>query len=139
MKKTSLLLGSVCALALGAQSANAEHFHGWYIGIEGGANWVQDWNHRQNTTFLGVVTDTDPATSSFDTGWAGIATVGYAFANWRVELEGGYRHNDQKQLVQFDPGPTLVTTNGHLTNWSIMGNVLYDIPLWSRWSLTLGA
>ena len=137
MKK--ILLGTVGALALCAAPAQAAHFNGWYVGLEGGANWTDDWNHQQNTTFLGVVTDTDPATASYDTGWAGIATVGYAFHNWRVELEGGYRHNSLDSLVQFDPGPTIESNNGHLNTWSIMGNVLYDIPLTERFSLTLGA
>src|SRR4249920_144329 len=128
MKNTTILLASACAFALCAGSAQAAHFNGWYVSLEGGANKTEDWNHRQHSTIAGVVVDTDPATSSFDTGWAALGSVGYAFHNWRVELEGGYRHNNQDRLVEFDPGPTLDTTAGHLTNWSIMGNVLYDIP-----------
>ena len=138
MKK--LLLGTVGALALGIAPAQAAHFNGWYVSLEGGANWVDEWNHGQQTTNgAGVITDTDTATSSFDTGWAVSGSVGYAFRNWRLEVEGGYRSNDQDSLVQFDPGPTLITKSGELTHWSVMGNVLYDIPLWSRWSVTLGA
>jgi len=140
MKTASLLLGTVGALALCAGSAQAAHFNGWYVSLEGGANWVEDWNHQQHTTNgAGVETDTDPATSSFDTGWAVLGSVGYAFHNWRLEVEGGYRSNDQDRLVQFDPGPAVLQTSGQLTHWSIMGNVIYDIPLWDRWSLSLGA
>ncbi|MBI1210740.1 MAG: outer membrane beta-barrel protein [Alphaproteobacteria bacterium] len=137
MKK--LLLGTVGALALCAGPAHAEHFNGWYVGLEGGANWTEDWHHRQHTTSFGIVTDTDPAVSSFETGWAGLASVGYAFRDWRFELEGGYRRNNQHRLVDFRPTPFLDTTSGHIGTWSIMGNVLYDIPLTNRFSFTLGA
>jgi len=138
MKK--LLLGTVGALALCAVPAQAAHFNGWYVSLEGGANWVDDWNHQQVTTNgLGVITDTDPANESYETGWAVLGSVGYAWHNWRLEVEGGYRSNDLDRLVQFDPGPTQLATSGQVNHWSIMGNVLYDIPLWNRWSLTLGA
>src|SRR6185369_11647282 len=122
-----LLLGTVGALALLAGSAKAEHFHGWYVSLEGGANWVQDWNHHQAFTSLGAITTTAPAQSSFDTGWAGLATVGYAFHNWRLEVEGGYRHNNQDFVTALVP-PGFTTNTGHLSTWSVMGNVLYDIP-----------
>jgi outer membrane protein OmpA-like peptidoglycan-associated protein len=132
-----LLLGTVGVLALCAGSAQAANFDGWYIGLEGGANWVEDWDHRQNFTSLGVVTSRLPATSSFDTGWTALASVGYGFNNWRLEVEGGYRHNDQDLLTA--PPLGLTTTSGELATWSVMGNVLYDIPLGRRFSVTLGA
>ena len=135
MKYAGLLLGSVGALALAGGAAQAEHFHGWYVGLEGGGNWVQDWDFRSI-----AATHTHADTASFDTGWAVLATVGYAFDhNWRVELEGGYRKNDIKSIVT----RTLITNtfDPHMKSDQItlMANVLYDIPLTDRFSFTVGA
>src|SRR5690242_5970208 len=96
MKK--LLLGTVGALALCTAPADAARYNGWYVSLEGGANKAEDWNARSNITNLGVVTTTAPAHASFDTGWAVLGSVGYAFHNWRLEVEGGYRHNNTDRL-----------------------------------------
>ena len=45
MKIRSILFGTVAAVAF-AGSADAAHFHGWYVGVEGGANWVKDNNFK---------------------------------------------------------------------------------------------
>jgi outer membrane protein OmpA-like peptidoglycan-associated protein len=139
MKK--ILLGTVGALALCTAPADAARYNGWYVSLEGGANFAEDWNARSNLTSLGAVTTTAPAHASYNTGWAVLGSVGYAFRNWRVELEGGYRHNNTDKLV-IGPtigAPTFTTNSGHVSHWSIMANALYDIPLGERWSLTLGA
>jgi outer membrane protein OmpA-like peptidoglycan-associated protein len=120
MKTRVLLLGAAAMLALG--TANAGHNHGWYIGIEGGANWVDDVD---GVFFSGPLSTS--ATVELDTGWAVLGTVGYSFHNnWRLELEGGYRSNG------LDGGAA------DLNEWSIMANVVYDLPLSPKWDLNLG-
>lgn len=78
MKTRTLFLGAVASIAL-AGTANAGHFKGWYIGVEAGANWIEDADANiliDLGTELG--TTTTNAELEFETGWAALATVGYA-------------------------------------------------------------
>jgi opacity protein-like surface antigen len=145
MKKSSALLGSVAALALCGQ-AQAGEMKGWYISIDAGANWVQDLSYNINgNTTGGTGTHTHRATAEFETGWAIFAAVGYGIdPNWRVEVEGGYRHNDMDRVVSLSPttSSSIITTTrpgGELREFSLMANVMYDLPLSKKMSLTLGA
>jgi outer membrane protein OmpA-like peptidoglycan-associated protein len=129
--KTRSLLFSAAALCALTASANATNINGWYVGLEGGANWIED---------LDLVRTFDPnppggpvtvlaQTFQVDTGWAVLATVGYGFGgHWRMELEGGYRHND-----------TTLATKAEVEEWSGMANVLYDFHLTPKLDFTLGA
>lgn len=134
MKTRSLLLGAAASLAL-AGAANATHVNGWYISLEGGANWVDD------VDFLaGVAVPVTPFTAEFDTGWAALGSVGYAWNNWRFEFEGGYRDNEVDTIlnaVGVPVGPT--PGDNSLTEVTLMVNFLYDIPLTERLSMSLGA
>jgi outer membrane protein OmpA-like peptidoglycan-associated protein len=130
MRFKSLLLGSGVAL-LCAMPANAGHFHGWYIGLEGGANWVSD----NDAAFGTFQPPPGPVSIDFDTGWTVLATAGYGFqSNWRVEAELGYRSNDIDAVT----GAT-TRTGGELTATTLMANVLYDWPLSDRWTVSVGA
>jgi OmpA-OmpF porin, OOP family len=145
MTTKSMLLASAAALAIcgSVGSAEAGHFKGWYIGVEGGANWVQDWDFVEAS----LPTHTHNDTAEFETGWAAMATVGYAFHNnWRAELEVGYRANDLPTIIsRINNGPVFVGTytyndgDGSLQEFTLMANVLYDIPLSEKVSLSLGA
>jgi outer membrane protein OmpA-like peptidoglycan-associated protein len=137
MMTRSLLLGAAASLALG--STNIALADGWYIGLEGGANWIDDWDHTYFTTNgAGTVTDSSLATAGFDTGWAVLATVGYGFGGgWRVEVEGGYRDNDADSFAI--SGVPVTATSVDLAEATMMLNVLYDIPLTGNVSLSLGA
>jgi outer membrane protein OmpA-like peptidoglycan-associated protein len=134
MKHKLILLGTAAALSIAAAQQGQAHHQGWYIGLEGGANWVSD----NDAFFDDDATPTNPVTLSFDTGWAALGTIGYGFdSNWRIELEGAYRHNDlDNYLVTGDPG--FSARSGDLEQISIMANVLYDIPLTERLDLTVG-
>lgn len=127
MKTKTLLLGAVASIAL-AGTANAGHFHGWYVGLEGGANWIDD---------IDAVVIVDPAppgpplttgstTFDVDAGWAVLATLGYSFDRWRLEAELGYRDNETS------------AGTAEITEWSLMLNALYDIRLSPSLDLTLG-
>jgi OmpA-OmpF porin, OOP family len=127
----SLLLGGVAAASL-SWPASAAQFDGWYISLEGGGDWVQRSNF---TNHIGLLTFADRY--NYKTGWAGLGEVGYAFnEHWRVELEGGYRSNDVDKF--FFAGKSS-KVRGSLHELTAMVNVLYDIPLTEKLSLTLGA
>ncbi len=126
MTTRSLLLGAVASLAF-VSAANAGP-QGWYIGLEGGATWIDD---------VDVVEDGLPdAQSSFDTGWTALGTVGYAWNSWRFELEGGYRDNE---LDIFTVGVTDYTGGGEFNEFSGMLNALYDWDFSERFGLFVGA
>jgi OmpA-OmpF porin, OOP family len=129
MRTKSLLLGAVASLAL-TGAANAREINGWYVGIEGGGNWIDDvdWTGIFDPDAAGAnVPDAD--VFSFDAGWAALASVGYGFGgNWRAELEAGYRSNETDQGLAAD-----------VSEWSAMVNVLYDFHLTPQATLSLGA
>lgn len=127
--KHYLLAGSVAFALIG--HANADQNTGWYLGVEGGGNWTSD----TDATFSTTLPTSGPAQIEFDAGWAALATAGYAFpSHWRLEAEMGYRHNDVKSITG-----AVNTTRGELNTTSLMGNLLYDIPVSERMTVSLGA
>ena len=137
MRINQVLLAGAAALAL-AGPAEAGHFKGWYLGIEGGANWIGDEDALYTRTFDGALDTSDTAEASFDTGWAILATAGYAFAShWRIEGEFGYRSNDISAV--FAVSDSFRPFTGEVDEYSLMANVLYDASLGERLSLSLGA
>lgn len=136
MTMKTLLLGTAASVLL-AGVADAAHFRGWYFSLEGGANWIEDADvANDDIDPFWPVGGFPPTTSSFDTGWAALAALGYSWGNWRVEAELGYRDND---LDVFNVQGTLHTDGGSLDEFSQMLNIIYDIPLGERWSISLGA
>lgn len=101
--------------------------------------------------------------ASYDPGFAGFATFGRRLGSFRLELEGGYRYNELSLAKQYSKKPPVLEAapakqlevvsdsvvipigyghppiDGDLTEWTLMGNVLYDIRLGSRLKLSLGA
>jgi len=136
MKFKLALLATVAGLSVFSASQSSAHNQGWYVGLEAGGNWIGD----NDVAFQSAVGDNYVGTVSFDTGWAGLATIGYGFErNWRVEFEAGYRDNDTdtfflgKNANQID-----LTRSGNLTEWSFMANAIYDVPLASKLDLNVG-
>jgi OmpA-OmpF porin, OOP family len=131
MKLRNLLLSTACALgSIGAASA-AE---GWYFGLAGGANWLEDSDFE--------LVNSGPDTFGhieFETGFAVAAALGYDFGRWRVEFENAYRQNDG-DCVEFTsaPGVCNAIADGSAFELSQMVNVLYDIPLGGRLTASVG-
>jgi OmpA-OmpF porin, OOP family len=131
MLKNALLasaLGlSVYALATGA---NASHRPvGWYVGVEGGANWIDNADVSFNTGF--------DIEAEFESGWAVFAEVGYAWENnWRLELEAGWRENEIDCL---DFGGGCFAGNfGDVSQFTQMINIIHDIPISDRTQISVG-
>ncbi|NOT41830.1 MAG: OmpA family protein [Alphaproteobacteria bacterium] len=134
MTTRSLLLGAVASLVF--VSAASAGPNGWYLGLEGGGNWVDDTDVANDTidpTFGGGFA---PTTSSFETGWAALGTVGYGWNRWRAELELGYRDNE---LDVFTVTGTPNTGGGEFNEASAMLNFLYDWDFSERFGLFVGA
>jgi len=133
MRLRSALLGTAFAFACGGAFGGAAHaaqLDGWYVGLEGGAGVIEDWNH-----ILDVAT---PASATFDTGWLALGTVGFAWQNHlRVEFEAGYRSNNLDTYV--DGGTPDPAISGDLWEATAMANLLYDLYLTDDLSLSLGA
>jgi outer membrane protein OmpA-like peptidoglycan-associated protein len=131
----SMLLASV-AVAMFAGSAEAVHFHGWYVGLEGGINRIDDLDQVTAFSTIGGGTSRRDSESQFNDGWAVLATAGYAFDNnWRLEAEGGYRSNDLDIAIA---STHLVTHSGDMNEYSLMANLLYDLQITHSASVSLG-
>ena len=99
----ALLLVPIAAQAQSDWFTAGQSQPGFYIGGEGGLNWLL--NNSGN---------------SYNTGWAAGGKVGYDFVGPRVELEGMYRSNSGN-------GPGITNqVYGEIHQVSAMANVLYD-------------
>lgn len=134
MKTRTLLLGAAAALSLIAP-ASAGMPNGWYLSLEGGANWVEDWSVTQISTPDNV--ETRLGSVGFDTGWAVLATVGYNFGRWGAEFETGYRKNELDAFT-LTGVPASIDALA-LEEASFMANVHYNHPVTERITLSFGA
>ena len=82
-------------------------FPGFYIGAQGGGNWLLN-----NQSYV------------MDTGWAAGGKVGYDFVGPRFELEGMYHSNTGTAVVIFPTG--YANVRGRIEQASVMANALYD-------------
>ncbi len=105
MKKALMAAAALIALPVVAQAQSPAP--GFYVGIEGGANWLL------NTTVLNTAITPQ-------LGWAAGGKIGYDFVGPRVELEGVYRENQHN--VNFG---SLSITN-KIGQAAALVNLLYD-------------
>jgi OOP family OmpA-OmpF porin len=109
MLKKSLLAVASAALFFPAVASGqtGTSYPGFYIGAEGGLNWLLNNNSY-----------------TMDTGWAAGGKLGYDFVGPRVELEGLYHSNNGSGVVAFPAG--FARVNGKVDQVSVMANLLYD-------------
>jgi opacity protein-like surface antigen len=68
---------------------------------------------------------------AFDLGPVATAALGYAWRKrWRFELEGQYRNNEV-EVIDFRPAQGEDAADGHVKNYSLMANVIYQFALGS--------
>jgi outer membrane protein OmpA-like peptidoglycan-associated protein len=91
---------------------------GFYIGAEGGLNWML--NTTANVPGFGGAVNIFPAV-----GWAAGGMVGYDFVGPRIEVEGVYRGN-QATLQAAPIGFQQFTAGANIGDTAIMANILYD-------------
>src|SRR4029077_3365698 len=96
---------------------------GFYIGAEGGANWIFNTSPTSTFTFAGPSsfgTFSSSSNAYFNTGWLAGGALGYDFIGLRVEAEGVYRENTGTLAVGG------LNAGFNFNEVSIMGNVCYD-------------
>jgi len=101
---------SAVPCAAGAQSwfdSRNPTYPGFYIGAQGGLNWLLN-----NQSYV------------MDTGWAAGGKVGYDFVGPRFEVEGMYHSNNGNAVVIFPTG--YANIRGRIEQVSVMANLLYD-------------
>ena len=135
--KFKLLAGAALAAVFAATGASAQDT-GWYGAVDLGQHWPEGmetattngsayrWNFNQAND------------------WAGFARLGYQFdANWRVEMEGGYRPGDLDSVrgntanavlglctpgvVRSAGASACGAPTGDMQSYSLMANLIYDI------------
>jgi OOP family OmpA-OmpF porin len=105
MKKALMAAAALVALPVIAQAQTPTS--GFYIGAEGGLNWML------NTSIAGVgITP--------QTGFAAGGVIGYDFVGPRVELEGVYRSN------QLNANSSVGFYSSQVAQLGILANLLYD-------------
>lgn len=125
MKRATMALASASILMLATPAFAGD---GIYVG--GGAGW----SHHDGMDYnLFGLTGHD----QFDDNARFDLDAGYKFPEGlRFELEGSYARyqfsHNRIASISF-PG-----VHGDLSNWSLLGDVNYDIPIWDRLALTLG-
>ena len=124
MKFRNALLVATVLVPSGVQ---AQAVNGLYIGAGAGANFMhnEDVSVRSYPAAFPAAQRgrIGPRSLSYDTGFVGLASVGYGFGNGlRVEVEGSYRQN---KIDRFG-GPTGFQAGGDQHKYTGMVNVLYD-------------
>jgi outer membrane protein OmpA-like peptidoglycan-associated protein len=106
---------------------------GLYIAGAAGVNWLEDSDLNTQgalRTALGNAGVGQTGTASFDMGWVGMVSLGYAFGNGlRTEIEGSYRSNGIDGVGGFNGIAAPRTQGGDVETWAAMFNVFYDFDL----------
>ncbi len=102
---------------------------GFYIGLEGGANFAENQRFKLNGDDSGLqlfADGTQVANNRFKTGYVTGLTMGYSTpSGLRPEIELNYRRDKMKTRAQ-TAGDTLFSVSGHEENESAMANLWLD-------------
>lgn len=149
MRKRGVFVSTSVAALLGAGAASAHmpsSATGWYLGLEGGANFIADAALSTD--------DIDPAFgpgtynfagTTFKTGWAVLGTGGYDFGWFRWDiLEVGYRNNSFNTFYTNGSASDFTTGfafggGGNFDELSFMTNAILELDLPPSWTLSVGA
>ncbi|SKA39144.1 OmpA family protein [Enhydrobacter aerosaccus] len=121
MKRFLMSAAVVAALPVAAQAQSLQS-QGFYIGAEGGLNWMLNNSFTTTLSIPGVFSGSGTTNSAPATGWAAGGMIGYDFVGPRVEIEALYRDNKSTITENGIPG----TLGADFNQTSIMANVLYD-------------
>lgn len=128
MRPTLVAATLLATLPLFHRATQAQPVSGVYIGAGGGANFLQD-ERIKSIRGSGGTTPSN-VRASFQTGVAGVGSVGYGFGNGvRVELEGNYRYNRPDSFR--NAGPGIRSIGGREQKYGPMANVLFDLDVGS--------
>ncbi len=122
MKRMIVGAALLAAMPLCAQAQTPLQPGGFYIGAEGGANWMFNSTFTSTLTIPPFGSLSTSTSASWNTGWVAGGSVGYDFIGPRVEVEGVYRENTGTLTIGGLGGSAGVNFN----QVAIMGNVYYD-------------
>jgi OOP family OmpA-OmpF porin len=111
IKKALATVATLMVLPVATQAQSLQ-YPGFYIGAEGGGNWMFN---TSTTTVLGT------GTIYPSIGWAAGGMIGYDFVGPRVELEGVYRNS--QATVGGGPFNNFGATKDDI---GVLANLLYD-------------
>jgi outer membrane protein OmpA-like peptidoglycan-associated protein len=121
MKKLLAATTALVALPVLAQAQSLQP-GGFYIGAEGGINWLLNTSSTATTVVGGFTGGSNTVNINPNLGWTAGGMIGYDFIGPRVELEGNYRDNTGTLTL-----PGFASNPGFDFNQtSIMANLLYD-------------
>jgi outer membrane protein OmpA-like peptidoglycan-associated protein len=120
MKKLIAATTALVALPLAAQAQSLQP-GGFYIGAEGGVNWLLNTSTNVTVNAPGFVGNGN-ANIYADTGWTAGGMVGYDFIGPRVEVEARYVSNTGTITIPGVAG----SGSGTFSQVPIMANLLYD-------------
>jgi outer membrane protein OmpA-like peptidoglycan-associated protein len=129
MKKALMAAAAFVALPVMAQAQTPSS--GFYIGAEGGLNWLLNTTITSNVAGAGGALI--PVSVTPQTGWAAGGVIGYDFVGPRVELEGVYRQN------QINLGAVGQAISNQVGQLGILANLLYDFAPGSTITPYIGA
>jgi outer membrane protein OmpA-like peptidoglycan-associated protein len=118
--KKLLVTAALVALPIASQAQSLQ-YPGFYVGAEGGLNWLFNNSYTANVTTFGVLTS-PTANATYNTGWAAGGMIGYDFVGPRIEIEGMYRENQGTIAIPSVPANFPAT----FYQVSAMANLLYD-------------
>jgi hypothetical protein len=114
------------AAALLPLAGRAQPIEGLYIGAGAGVNFLE-----REYTVPSAGLGTPRLKAVFNSGFAGLGSIGYALGNgWRFEVEGSFRSNPLHSL-NGTPYPT--TAGGWQQNYGVMTNALFDLDIGLPW------
>jgi outer membrane protein OmpA-like peptidoglycan-associated protein len=112
LKKALATAAALAALPVVTQAQSLQ-YPGFYVGVEGGLNWM--FNSTQTTPFGAT------GTMYPEIGWAAGGMIGYDFVGPRVELEGVYRRNQATV-----GGGNFNQFGAAKDDIGVLANILYD-------------
>src|SRR5690349_15114711 len=122
MKRLVIGAALLAAAPFCAQAQTPLQPGGFYIGAEGGANWMFNTSFTSTLTVPPFGSVSTGSNATFNTGFVAGGSLGYDSLGPRIEVEGVYRENTGTLTVNGFGGSAGLNFN----QVSIMGNVYYD-------------
>jgi OOP family OmpA-OmpF porin len=120
MNRTWIAAAALAALPMTTQAQSLQ-YPGFYIGVEGGLNWLLNTSTTSNV-FGGGFAGSFNSNLNNNLGWTAGGMIGYDFVGPRVELESRFIQNYGTLTV---PG-TNVSAGSTVNQVPIMANLYYD-------------
>jgi len=136
LRSLALTSAALCAAIPVLVPANAADDRGWYVGLGSGLNLASNLRLTENPVVIGG-TVYRPSSIERDDAWRGSLAVGYAWGNnLRLEAEFGYSDPAIRGVIV--NGTHVPVSGADLSEITLFGNAIYDLPITDRLSLPLG-